>query len=468
MMEQDQTLQSKAFPQPGLFSMDLLTVPFVVEGILEQWPSKQWTVDSLAQALGNRPFRCRLTPHDREKRTGPVWEAEGEYVECHLHHFSAWSRGEAAQDNPLAPFSLRHYSGYIDYKYMCDVFADHPHMLKEVQWSTLGLKEKDGKDSTVWIGSQGASTPCHYDTYGFNLVAQIQGRKRWVLFPPDQSCHLYPTRVPYEESSVFSQLELTCPDLHHFPSFKKATPMVITLEEGQVLYLPRHWWHYVTCMDTAISINTWVELPEDGESRAHEAVTRLLASSLIPYLSQTAGPHLEDFWINPTEELEEAACNVGYLKAALSSVAPAASAEAVEPPPDPDHLTETSCICRGESSTHLPGPENREETSGSQISVYCPQPCHLRHYIDLLQTRDEAGSKECSTDKGEKEEREMSVDACDSCTAENQEENDEREVSVDPCQKPRNEQRPVEEAVLRSILHPEVVKLIVSKLKEQV
>ena len=49
-------------------------------------------------------------------------------------------------------------------------------MTHTVQWSSLGLQGVDGQHSTLWIGSPGASTPCHYDTYGFNLVAQIQGR----------------------------------------------------------------------------------------------------------------------------------------------------------------------------------------------------------------------------------------------------------------------------------------------------
>ena len=32
------------------------------------------------------------------------------------------------------------------------------------------------------------------------------------------------------------------------------------LEPGQVLYVPKHWWHYVECESTAISVNTWIEL----------------------------------------------------------------------------------------------------------------------------------------------------------------------------------------------------------------
>lgn len=53
----------------------------------------------------------------------------------------------------------------------------------------------------MFKGTSGAYTPCHYDTYGFNLHAQLYGHKRWILFPPDDN--MSPTRIPYEDSSVF-------------------------------------------------------------------------------------------------------------------------------------------------------------------------------------------------------------------------------------------------------------------------
>jgi len=34
----------------------------------------------------------------------------------------------------------------------------------------------------------------------------------------------------------------------------------VVLKPGQVLYVPKHWWHYVECESTAISVNTWVGL----------------------------------------------------------------------------------------------------------------------------------------------------------------------------------------------------------------
>jgi HSPB1-associated protein 1 len=49
-------------------------------------------------------------------------------------------------------------------------------IFKMINWSDMGLSDRSGKESTLWLGSQGSHTPCHYDTYGINFVAQIVGR----------------------------------------------------------------------------------------------------------------------------------------------------------------------------------------------------------------------------------------------------------------------------------------------------
>lgn len=42
----------------------------------------------------------------------------------------------------------------------------------------------------------------------------------WILFPPAEEKALYPTRIPYEESSVFSNVNPLVPNLEKFPLFK--------------------------------------------------------------------------------------------------------------------------------------------------------------------------------------------------------------------------------------------------------
>eukprot|EP00951_Prasinocladus_malaysianus_P004766 scaffold33757_cov55-Prasinocladus_malaysianus.AAC.1 len=47
---------------------------------------------------------------------------------------------------------------------------------------------------------------------------------------------LRPTRVPYEESSVYSELSAKKVDGH-------PEALEVILQPGEVLFVPRHWWH---------------------------------------------------------------------------------------------------------------------------------------------------------------------------------------------------------------------------------
>lgn len=35
------------------------------------------------------------------------------------------------------------------------------------------------------------------------------------------------------------------PDLSHYPDYAKATPITVTVQEGEMLYLPSLWFHHV-------------------------------------------------------------------------------------------------------------------------------------------------------------------------------------------------------------------------------
>lgn len=121
---------------------------------------------------------------------------------------------------------------------MTELFATCPERMEQMEWSNLGFPERNGEHSTFWMGSRESFTPCHYDTYGCNLVAQIYGKKKWTLFPPSQKDCLYPTRIPYEESSVFSQVNVQNPDYERFPGFSEAICYeVCTVHENVILIL---------------------------------------------------------------------------------------------------------------------------------------------------------------------------------------------------------------------------------------
>jgi hypothetical protein len=107
----------------------------------------------------------------------------------------------------------------------------------------------------LWIGAAGNVTALHFDE-SFNFLAQVVGRKRLVLFSPDQTELLYPhaadSKIP-----TMSQVDVERPDFEAFPRFREAQGIEVTIGPGQMLYIPLFWWHTVRSLDPSISVNFW-------------------------------------------------------------------------------------------------------------------------------------------------------------------------------------------------------------------
>lgn len=234
-------------------------VPFVLQNAVSKWPASEWTPEKLSEMLKDKKLRFRIGK--KQNSTGKIqFETDCQYCLATMKEFLDWVDGGQSSE-AFESFSPGTHFAYLDYQYMFDLFDNDEIYLKSVDWNSLGL-DRDGFDSTLWMGTSGSYTPCHYDTYGFNLVAQLYGRKRWTLISPSQSRHMKPIRLPYEESSVFSNVDLLKPSSSS--SLAETTPRVVDLEPGDVLYVPRHWWHFVQCLsDGCISVNTWVEMNSD-------------------------------------------------------------------------------------------------------------------------------------------------------------------------------------------------------------
>ncbi|XP_026151682.1 HSPB1-associated protein 1 homolog isoform X1 [Mastacembelus armatus] len=295
-----------------------LQQPTVFMNMTCGWPVLHWTAEHLSGCLGDKPVRFRL---GRKKETNsPLFETQCSYVEARLVHFLSWTQDQLGTDvGPFSEYPFSEYWAYADYKYIAMLFQDQPSMYEDVKWSEFGFEGRNGRESTLWIGTEGANTPCHLDSYGCNLVLQVQGRKRWYLFPPEDTANLYPTRIPYEESSVFSQVDVLHPDLKRFPAFQRARAHVVTLQPGQVLYVPRHWWHYVESVDPiTVSVNSWIELDVDDVARVSEAVTR----AVVFAIKRAQSDDNTDDWLNPTEEgVSSHNENIQYLNLAVSAFA---------------------------------------------------------------------------------------------------------------------------------------------------
>jgi oxalate decarboxylase/phosphoglucose isomerase-like protein (cupin superfamily) len=108
----------------------------------------------------------------------------------------------------------------------------------------------------VWIGKN-VITHAHYDASP-NFYVQLYGKKKFILFAPEQykNLYLHPFAHPKDRQS---EVNFENPNYKLFPNYRKAKAIEVTLEKGDVLYLPPYWFHRVESLDLSISVNVWSE-----------------------------------------------------------------------------------------------------------------------------------------------------------------------------------------------------------------
>jgi Cupin-like domain len=109
----------------------------------------------------------------------------------------------------------------------------------------------DGPGSGILIGERGTITGLHYD-YWHGFLAQIRGRKRVLLFPPEESKNLYVAMSPARMTHL--PIRSLSADKGRFPKIQKAAHVELVLEPGQVLYIPPFWFHEVEALEGCISM----------------------------------------------------------------------------------------------------------------------------------------------------------------------------------------------------------------------
>lgn len=230
--------------------------PAVFTGTFDRWPAlARWDFDFLRQAVGSKRLRVEAVSGGDKPgyfgRSSLPQEIElGEYV----------ARVVAAKDVP------RLYMGGISV----------PGQLPEIAADLALPPYVQGGEKPVpylWLGARGTTTQLHYDINN-NFHALFRGRKRFILYAPDQSGCLYPTSL-LSPRRHFSRVWLEAPDLERFPKFRGARGCQATLGPGDLLFLPSLWWHEVRTLEPSIAVNYWWGKNEYGNKRAYLYVREL-------------------------------------------------------------------------------------------------------------------------------------------------------------------------------------------------
>lgn len=106
---------------------------------------------------------------------------------------------------------------------------------------------------SAWFGPAGTVSPLHNDPY-HNLLAQVVGRKYLRLYDMKFTGNLYP-----RDGFQCNNSNVDIDDVNHekYPLFSTTPSFQCILESGEMLYIPRHFWHYVRSLDVSFSVSFW-------------------------------------------------------------------------------------------------------------------------------------------------------------------------------------------------------------------
>ncbi len=232
-------------PTSEEFQRNILSLrkPVIITGAMTGWKALSlWNADYLNSTVGNTQVdvsvsQNRIFTGDPKKGFAP-WRTTmkfSEFMSLTLEKNKSTSDSYYLQQHPMK----------IIFPELVQDIETPDYFDKKLLWAM-----------NLWLGTSGNISPLHYDISD-NILAQVGGRKRIVLFDPKETSLLYPfpahSKIPH-----FSQINVDKPDIEKFPKFSRAKCLECVIEPGEMLFIPVFWWHQVYSLDKLnISINFW-------------------------------------------------------------------------------------------------------------------------------------------------------------------------------------------------------------------
>lgn len=235
--------------------------PVIITNAMDSWPALRLWQD---MAYIKEKASVRLVPIETyaEKDStqtylSPSWEQRvmsvGEFIETHLE--SSGGGEEGAEKAYLAQYQLFDQIPSLREDILIPEYCN---ALTEVDTNApssefADMRAGDNPIISAWFGPAGTVSPLHNDPYS-NILAQVIGRKYLRLYDMKETDSLYP-RDGFQCNN--SSVDIDHVDESKFPLFSAAKSHQCVLESGEMLFIPRHWWHYVRSLDVSFSVSFW-------------------------------------------------------------------------------------------------------------------------------------------------------------------------------------------------------------------
>ncbi|OZJ04654.1 hypothetical protein BZG36_02891 [Bifiguratus adelaidae] len=256
--------------------------PVLIKNAVKDWPAMQkWTNAYFRRVMGKETITVACTPDGRADAV-KVDDKTGKRYFCTPFErqmtFDAFL--DILEDSGTDPQSLVHYVSLQNGSMTSEFYSLMPDIVREVDWCSEALGSSPDAVN-FWFGDERSVTTMHKDPYE-NCYAVLRGQKTFVLIPPTEAMYLHEQAFPpatYEQDPVHNhtlrlkpledsepvpwiELDPTNPDLSRFPQFSKAKPLTVTVQQGDMLYLPAMWFHQVHQQgeDGVIAVNYWYDI----------------------------------------------------------------------------------------------------------------------------------------------------------------------------------------------------------------
>ena len=204
--------------------------PVIFTDLIDAWPAKEkWTIDFFKAKYGDLivPVYSSNIANPGKKYMAPD------------------------RNIPFREFLELLEQGPTDLRmFLFNIFRHAPELCNDFSQPTI----MDGFIDSfpfMFFGGEGSTVGLHYDIdLSHVFLNQFHGRKKVILFAPDQSRSIY--KNPF---STASYIDVNNPDYQKYPALQNVKGFECTIHPGETLFMPSGYWHYIEYTDFGYSIS---------------------------------------------------------------------------------------------------------------------------------------------------------------------------------------------------------------------